>query len=155
MGDRANFGFVQPNGETIVLYGHWAGYNMLGKLADAVIKARPRWNDPSYATRIVTSQMIGDDWNSETGWGLQVNEIGDNEHKIAIIDWKQQTFSLHSEAPRNDLDNKVNGMKNEAIFTMDLSAFCEKYAMEQLLTVQLQGAAISDIRKWLSKAAYT
>ena len=133
MGDRANFGFVQPNGNTIVLYGHWAGAQMLGRLADAVITARPRWNDPSYATRIAISQLIGDQWNMETGWGLHVNEISDNEHKIAIVDWEQQTFSLHEEAPRNDLDNKVNGMSNEAIFTMDLSSFCEKYALEEML----------------------
>jgi hypothetical protein len=84
VGDRANFGFVQPNGNTIVLYGHWAGYQMLGKLADAVIAARPRWNDPAYATRIAISQIIKDDWNAETGFGLHVNEISDNEHKIAI-----------------------------------------------------------------------
>ena len=128
MGDRANFGFVQPNGNTIVLYGHWAGNNMLAQLAEAVFKARPRWSDPSYATRITISQMINNDWNSETGWGLYVNEIGDNEHKIAIVDFNQQTFSLHEWAPHNDLDNKVRGMNNNAIFTMDLSNFVEKYA---------------------------
>ena len=133
MGDRANFGFVQSNGETIVLYGHWAGHNMLGKLADAVIKARPRWNDESYATRIVISQLIGDQWNMETGWGLSVNQILDNEHKIAIVDFKQQTFSLHEEDERNNLDNKINGMKNDAVFTMDLSVFCDKYALEEIL----------------------
>lgn len=128
MGDRANFGFVQPNGNTIVLYGHWAGHNMLSKLAEAVFKARPRWNDSSYATRIATSQMIADDWNSETGWGLHINEIGDNEHKIAIVDFSQQTFSLHETDEYSNKDNKVRGMKNEAIFTMDLSNFVEKYA---------------------------
>ena len=133
MGDRANFGFVQSNGQTIVLYGHWAGHNMLGKLADAVIKARPRWNDESYATRIAISQLIGDQWNMETGWGLSVNQIQDNEHKIAIVDFRQQTFSLHEEDGHNNLDNKVNGMKNDAIFTMDLSVFCDKYAMDEIL----------------------
>ena len=133
MGDRANFGFVQPNGNTIVLYGHWAGHNMLGRLADAVIAARPRWTDTSYATRIAISQLIGDQWNMETGWGLQVNERGDNEHKIAIVDFQQQTFSLHEEDDFRDETNKIRGMKNEAIFTMDLSAFCEKYALENIL----------------------
>ena len=134
MGDRANFGFVQPNGQTIVLYGHWAGHNMLGKLADAVIAARPRWSDESYATRIAISHLIGDQWNMETGWGLQVNSIGDNEHKIAVINWKDQTFSLHEQDDHRNRDNKVLGMKNEAIFTMDLKAFCEKYAFERILT---------------------
>ena len=135
MGNRANFVFVDGAGDSIVLYGHWAGHQMLGRLADAVIAARSRWNDESYATRIAISQLIGDQWNAETGWGLQVNEIGDNEHKIAIIDWDQQTFSLHEEAPRNDKDNKVNGMKNSPSCTQDLSALCEKYAMERLLVV--------------------
>lgn len=134
MGDRANFVFVQNNEETIVLYGHWAGYNMLGKLADAVITARPRWTDDSYATRIAISQLVGDQWNMETGWGLQVNEISDNEHRIPVINWKEQTFSLHEEDSHHNTDNKVRGMKNEAIFTMDLSAFCEKYALEEILT---------------------
>ena len=128
MGDRANFGFVQPNGNTIVLYGHWAGHNMLAQLAEAAIKAQGRWSDPSYATRITISNMIGEGWAMETGWGLHVNEIGDNEHKIPVIDFQQQIFSLHEEAPRNDLDNKVNGMSNQPIFTMDLSNFVEKYA---------------------------
>lgn len=135
MGDRANFGFVQPNGQTIVLYGHWAGHQMLGKLADAVIASRPRWNDSSYATRIAISNIIGDQWNMENGWGLYVNEIGDNEHKIAIIDWDQQTFSLHEWADGRDPLNKVRGMNNKAIFTMDLTSFCEKYALERLLVV--------------------
>jgi len=135
MGDRANFGFVQPNGQTIVLYGHWAGHQMLGKLADAVIAARPRWNDSSYATRIAISNIIADQWNMETGWGLYVNEIGDNEHKIAIIDWDQQTFSLHEYTDARDPLNKVRGMNNKALFTMDLTSFCEKYALERLLVV--------------------
>ena len=128
MGDRANFGFRQSDENIIFLYGHWAGHNMLAQLANAVQAAEPRWQDESYATRIAISNLIGDQWNMETGWGLYVNEIGDNEHKIAIVDFNQQTFSLHEEAPRNDLDNKVNGMSNQAIFTMDLSNFVEKYA---------------------------
>jgi hypothetical protein len=128
MGDRANFVFVQPNGNSIVLYGHWAGYQMLQNLAEAAVKAQNRWSDPSYATRIAISHMIGEGWAMETGWGLAVNEILDNEHKIAVIDFQQQTFSLHEEAPYNDESNSVRGMSNEAIFTQDLATFCEKYS---------------------------
>jgi len=116
MGDRANFGFKQSSGETIVLYGHWAGYQMLSKLSHAVEQARPRWTDESYATRICISQLVGEDWNSETGWGLSVNRILDNEHKIPVIDWSAQTFSLHEE------------LDGPPIFTMDLNAFCSKYS---------------------------
>jgi hypothetical protein len=131
MGDRANFVFVQDNGETIVLYGHWAGYNMLEKLGDAVAKAQPRWSDSSYATRIAVSQMVNEFWDSETGWGLHVNEIGDNEHKIPVVNWADRTFSLHSEDW--SVGNKVKGMANQPIFTMDLSAFVEKYTDSKIL----------------------
>ena len=133
MGDRANFAFVQPNGETIVLYGHWAGYKMLESLAEAVAKAQGRWSDPAYATRMVISQMIGDGWSMETGWGLHVNEIGDNEHKIPVIDWGQLTFSLHEEDSFFNKDNKVRGMKNNPIFTLDLRSFVEKYTDSPIL----------------------
>jgi hypothetical protein len=135
MGNRANFVFVQPNGESIVLYGHWAGNQMLANLAEAVAKAQPRWSDPSYATRIAISHMIGETWSMETGWGLHVNEIGDNEHKIPVIDFTQRTFSLHQEDDFRNTDNKVRGMSNEAIFTQDLATFCEKYSDSPLLAM--------------------
>ena len=127
MGDRANFGFKQSNGETIVLYGHWAGHNMLGNLAEAVEKARGRWTDEGYATRIVISNLINDEWGSMTGWGIYVNQIPDNEHKIPVIDWRTQTFSLHEEAPYDE-DTKVHGMMDEPMFTMTLDSFIEKYS---------------------------
>ena len=132
MGDRANFAFVQDNGDTIVLYGHWSGYKMLENLAEAVFKARPRWGDTGYATRIAISQLIGDGWDMETGFGLYVNEIADNEHKIPVVNFKDRTFSLHPEDHHANMANKVRGMSNEPIFTMDLSAFVEKYSDQTL-----------------------
>jgi hypothetical protein len=127
MGDRANFGFKQSNDETIVLYGHWAGHDMLGNLASAVETARPRWTDESYATRIVISNLVGDNWHELTGWGLTVNNILDNEHKIPVIDWRTQTFSLHEEASWDE-DTKVRGMQDEPMFTMTLDSFINKYS---------------------------
>jgi hypothetical protein len=127
MGDRANFGFKQSNDETIVLYGHWAGHDMLGNLASAVEIARPRWTDESYATRIVISNLVGDNWHELTGWGLTVNNILDNEHKIPVVDWRSGTFSLHEEASWDE-DTKVRGMQDEPMFTMTLDSFINKYS---------------------------
>ena len=127
MGDRANFGFKQSNGETIVLYGHWAGHDMLGNLASAVETARPRWTDEAYATRIVISNLVGDNWHELIGWGLTVNSILDNEHKIPVIDWRSGTFSLHEEASWDE-DTKVRGMQDEPMFTMTLDSFINKYS---------------------------
>ncbi len=122
MGDRANFGFKDSKENIIFLYGHWAGHRMLENLADAVQAAEPRWSDESYATRIAISRLVGDEWTSETGWGLSVNTLADNEHKVPIIDWKNKTFTLMEE----DLITEV--------FTMDLSKFVAKYS-SQLIVV--------------------
>lgn len=129
MGDRANFGFKQSNGNTVILYGHWAGHDMLTNLAKAVEKARGRWSDEGYATRIAISQLIGDEWPMETGWGIYANVIMDNEHKIPVIDWRNGTFSLHEEAPWSESDsNQVRGMQDEPIFTLTLGEFVNKYS---------------------------
>jgi hypothetical protein len=118
MGDRANFGFKDRKGDTIFLYGHWAGHQMLQNLADAVQIAHPRWSDESYATRICISQLISEEWTSETGWGLSVNELGDNEHKVPIINWAAKTFTLMQE----DLQTEV--------FSTSLEGFVAKYSSQ-------------------------
>jgi hypothetical protein len=118
MGDRANFGFRDSKENIVFLYGHWAGHRMLENLADAVQIAHPRWNDEAYATRITISQMIGEEWASETGWGISVNQLADNEHKVPIIDWKNKTFTLMEE----DLKTVV--------FSTTLDAFVAKYCSQ-------------------------
>ena len=118
MGDRANFGFKDSKDNTVFLYGHWAGHNMLQNLADAVQAARPRWTDESYATRICISQLIGNDWSHETGWGITVNQLADNEHKVPVIDWSEQTFTLMEE----DLQTVV--------YSTDLNSFVNKHSSQ-------------------------
>jgi hypothetical protein len=118
MGDRANFGFKDRKGDTIFLYGHWAGHQMLQNLADAVQIAHPRWSDESYATRICISQLISEEWASETGWGLNVNELGDNEHKVPVINWAAKTFTLMEQ----DLSAEV--------FSTSLEGFVAKYSSQ-------------------------
>ena len=118
MGDRANFGFKDSKGETLYLYGHWAGHRMLQNLADAVSAAEPRWGDDSYATRICISQLVNEEWASETGWGLYINQIGDNEHKVPVINWADKTFTLFEE----DLSTEV--------FSTSLEAFVKKYSSQ-------------------------
>ena len=116
MGDRANFGFKDSKGDTLYLYGHWAGHNMLANLASAVSAAEPRWQDESYATRIAISNLIGDEWAQETGWGLSINGILDNEHKVPVINWTDKTFTLMEE----DLSTVV--------FSLSLADFVQKYS---------------------------
>lgn len=96
MGDRANFGFRENAEAPIVnLYAHWGGYEMMATLAHAISAARPRWTDSGYATRIAISQIVGDDWNGELGYGIYVNTLGDNEHSVPVVNWDEQTVTLY------------------------------------------------------------
>lgn len=124
MGNRANFGFKQFNGRTIMLYGHWAGHNMMNKFANALAVAEPRWSDDAYGTRIAVSQLVGEDWDQELGWGLLVDEIADNEHSIPIFDFYTKTVSLYDEA---ELRNIFKGLEGSAKFSMDIKSFIKKF----------------------------
>lgn len=80
MGARTNFNFKTESGE-MVLYSHWGGDSKKRDLAAALAVAMPRikMGDTSYALRIVISQLIGDSWDSETGYGLYVGSNGGEE----------------------------------------------------------------------------
>jgi hypothetical protein len=121
MGDRANFGFRDHKEDILFVYGHWAGYKMLEQLANALVHARPRWNDEAYATRICVSQLVNSEWDRETGWGLTINTIADNEHKIPVVDWKKQTVTLYEE----DLQTVV--------FSMGIQEFSDKYSSQLVM----------------------
>lgn len=121
MGNRANFGFRQGNGDTIFLYSHWGGENMMARLADAIIAANPRWHDESYATRIAISTMIGEEWNQEYGWGI-ATYIGDNEHSVPVVEWCTQRVILypHDWSTGVDFDDPK--------FVMTFQQFLDKFA---------------------------
>lgn len=70
MGDRVVYSIKQDKDLSVNLYSHWGGYDRFITLAGALKAAEPRWNDMSYCTRIIVSQLIGDQWNSELGFGL-------------------------------------------------------------------------------------
>jgi hypothetical protein len=120
MGDRVNFGFKQPNGDILYLYQHWGGYQHSRRLAEALDIAEPRVNDPGYATRIVISQLIGDDWESLTGHGLYVNELPDNEYNVHVVDFYNNKVTLHHEDR-----NAEKGIDEEPIWTMFIDDFIQ------------------------------
>ena len=70
MGDRIVYTIRQDKDLSVNLYSHWGGYDRFVTLARALKAAEPRWNDAAYATRIIVSQLIGDQWDSELGFGL-------------------------------------------------------------------------------------
>jgi len=121
MGDRANFGFKTENGHVIYLYVHSGGYGMLEHLADAIVAAQPRWGEAGYATRIALNNLLPHEGN--TGGGVYVNEIADNEHSIPVVDWVAQTVSLYAEG-----EHPTNAREGYPKFTVNFPYFITKYS---------------------------
>jgi hypothetical protein len=120
MGDRVNIGFRTEKDDILYLYQHWGGYNHLKRLAEALEAAGPRLSDPGYATRIVISRMIGDDWQSLTGHGLYINEVTGGEYHVPVVDFYRGTVSLHEE---NFYEPK--GIEEKPKWTMSIEDFVQ------------------------------
>ena len=94
MGDRIVFSIRHDEGLSVNLYSHWGGHNRFHDLARALKAAEPRWTDASYCTRIIVSQLIGDQWNDELGFGLWAsNDSGmyGGDHPDIVIDLLNKT----------------------------------------------------------------
>jgi len=149
MGDRANFGFrADQNSPVVVLYAHWGGYQMMSNLAHAIAKARGRWHDDGYATRICISQLIGSDWDQELSFGIYVDNIKDpdqgtrprfrlslNEHPVPVVNWADQSVSLYEVSWTIDFYNDkpkfttgIDFYNDKPKFTIGLEDFISKFA---------------------------
>ena len=94
MGDRIVYSIRQDKDLSVNLYSHWGGYDRFVNLANALRAAEPRWNDSSYATRIIVSQLIGDEWAAETGFGLWASSehgMYGGDHPDIVIDLVSKT----------------------------------------------------------------
>lgn len=89
MGDRAVFGFkASKDAPPVWLYSHWGGSSQRQDLAQAITRAKPRWSDPDYATRIAMSTIIGDLWSQELNFGISAGEsfaMPDYDYVLVVV----------------------------------------------------------------------
>jgi hypothetical protein len=123
MGDRHNVG-IRTDGHVLFIYAHNgfdspAGYDagFLKNVATALNSAKPRWNDDAYGTRIVTSRLLNGAADSVLGYGISIDTVHDNEHKIPVIDWETQRVYLTED-----------GRKATTIVSWTFDEFVQKYA---------------------------
>lgn len=86
MGARTTWTLKQ-NGQELSLYSHWGGESKLRDTRKALRAARDRWSDDSYAMRIFVSHIIGEDWVSNTGYGLGLGYEFEEEFTPCEIDF--------------------------------------------------------------------
>lgn len=90
MGTRAQV-FMKDKG--VYLYQHWDGYALMQTVVNAVNGIGVgRQDDPEYLGRIIFSQMIRNDLDGETGFG-----IGNSQHEdidyLVTVDCKAKTIT--------------------------------------------------------------
>ena len=67
----------------VVLYTHWGAKDMLINLK-TVLKRKKRWNDAAYLSRMIFCEMIKGEEETETGYGIMTDNIGDAEEEIVV-----------------------------------------------------------------------
>ncbi len=99
MGDRANIVFKETGETDLYLYTHSGGYN-LPLIVQHALQRGERWSDASYLARIVFCEMIKDDVNGTTGYGISTYLCDSNrpdfeiscENQMIKINGKKITF---------------------------------------------------------------
>lgn len=90
MGDRRNIELVYGGGNTIYLYAHWHGTALPGIVASALKRGKERWDDDSYLSRIIFSEMVKQDIEGLTGFGIAPYQMDEN-HPNILIDLANKT----------------------------------------------------------------
>lgn len=98
MGARTTWAVKTQKGDAVIwLYSHWGGDSKFEDTQRALGHARPRWDDRTYGARIFTSQIIGDAWNSETGFGITTGTLDhvpfEESYELVFVDFTQQIIT--------------------------------------------------------------
>ena len=100
MGDRANVVIKGYGDSRVYLYTHWGGYN-LPAVVHRALSRKQRWDDAPYLARIIFCEMVKNDIDGETGYGIS-SHIEDNEYDLIVIDTEAGTIGLAHESEQPD-----------------------------------------------------
>jgi hypothetical protein len=92
MGDRANVQ-VKDGESSVFLYTHWSGSELPETLKAALIRGKSRWNDGQYLARIIFCEMVKDEINGTTGYGIS-SVVGDGDDRVILVDVGEQTVRI-------------------------------------------------------------
>lgn len=88
MGDRGNIQVKEsPADNGVFFYSHWGGSNLPKVVATALDRGQGRWGDTPYLSRIIFCEMVKNDVNGETGFGISTQECDPNNDLIVVNDY--------------------------------------------------------------------
>uniref|UniRef100_A0A6M3LU60 Uncharacterized protein n=1 Tax=viral metagenome TaxID=1070528 RepID=A0A6M3LU60_9ZZZZ len=92
MGDRANVKLISKGEAPLFIYSHNHGSNLPIRVQRALQK-RWRWGDDLYLNRIIFSEIIKNEVDTELGYGIGTF-IGDKENRVITIDHDNKTVEI-------------------------------------------------------------
>lgn len=98
MGARTTWAIKTEQGNAVTwLYSHWGGDSKFEDTVEALKNAEPRWEDSSYGARIFISQIIGDQWDKETGFGITSGTLElvpfEESYDLVVVDFTTKTIT--------------------------------------------------------------
>jgi len=103
MGNRAQVRIVDTG---VYLYTHWDG-KRIKEIVKSAMQRKERWDDPGYLARIIFSEMIKNDVEGNTGYGIGTEEHFDLDYGVIIINCQQQLI--------NCLEFEYSGTRRELV----------------------------------------
>lgn len=118
MSDKGNIGVKLENGSEIWFYTHSNGSDVY-KIVKNALARKTRWDNPSYLARIIFCEMIKDDIDGTTGFGIS-SEPCESDHTLLIVDCKEQVVRF---------EDKTNGVSKGSISFKDLVKRKDKHSV--------------------------
>jgi len=92
MGSRRNIKLIYELDTKLFFYTHWDGEELESVLKNALIRGKTRWDDKDYLARIIFSEMIKDDIEGTTGYGIAPYEC-DPQYETIVVNLEKQTVN--------------------------------------------------------------
>ena len=130
MGDRGNIVVMQSKNpsDAVWLYTHWGGSDLNTILANALLRGKDRLDDPSYLTRIIFCELIGDDIAGTTGFGISTR-MDDNEYDVLLVNPFASVvyiFGEDSVGKDGKFSKDLDAAKSKNSYTFQ--EFCDEFA---------------------------
>jgi hypothetical protein len=94
MGNRANVFMKDWSGGGTFFYTHWHA-DELPAMVQRALARHERWTDHSYLARIVFCEMVKDNIDGETGFGISAS-VGDGDWRVIQVDPNTQRVTFGS-----------------------------------------------------------
>ena len=92
MGARRNIKIIYQEGDRIYFYTHWDAEELEDILKNALIRGKDRWDDEGYLARIIFSEMIKEDIEGTTGYGISPYEC-DPQYETIVVNLNENTVN--------------------------------------------------------------